>query len=152
MPLEVIGVGFGRTGTLSLKRALEELGLGPTCHMEEVSGPFAHPAMVLYARTNTIDWDTAVADFRSGVDFPSAACGRSSRRATRTPRSFLTVRDPLAWWESTASTIRRVRTMFPRWLVRSCPITGRWSSRDGSRDVASTGRTSAATGLLDPHT
>ena len=27
--LEVIGVGYGRTGTLSLKAALERLGFGP---------------------------------------------------------------------------------------------------------------------------
>jgi hypothetical protein len=31
--MDVIGVGFGRTGTLSLKVALEQLGLGPCQHM-----------------------------------------------------------------------------------------------------------------------
>src|SRR5207302_5534090 len=35
-PVRVIGAGFGRTGTLSLKRALEDLGFGPTYHMQEV--------------------------------------------------------------------------------------------------------------------
>jgi hypothetical protein len=71
MPLEVIGAGFGRTGTLSLKRALEELGLGPTYHMEEVIRSPSHiRRWLLYARTTTIDWDTVFADFRSGVDFP----------------------------------------------------------------------------------
>jgi hypothetical protein len=43
MPLEVIGAGLGRTGTLSLKVALEQLGLGPCYHMTEV---FAHPEHV----------------------------------------------------------------------------------------------------------
>ena len=28
MPLKVIGAGFGRTGTLSLKLALDQLGFG----------------------------------------------------------------------------------------------------------------------------
>ena len=36
MTLNVIGAGLGRTGTLSLRRALEELDLGPCHHMEEV--------------------------------------------------------------------------------------------------------------------
>lgn len=34
--LKVIGAGFGRTGTLSLKVALDELSLGPCHHMTEV--------------------------------------------------------------------------------------------------------------------
>ena len=36
MTLKVIGAGFGRTGTKSLKDALEHLGLGPCYHMVEV--------------------------------------------------------------------------------------------------------------------
>ena len=38
--MRVIGAGFGRTGTASLKAALEELGFGPCYHMTEV---FEHP-------------------------------------------------------------------------------------------------------------
>jgi hypothetical protein len=34
--LKVIGAGFGRTGTMSLKAALEELGFGPCYHMTEL--------------------------------------------------------------------------------------------------------------------
>lgn len=34
--MQVIGAGFGRTGTLSLKTALERLGYGPCHHMKEV--------------------------------------------------------------------------------------------------------------------
>jgi hypothetical protein len=44
MALQVIGAGFGRTGTLSLKQALDELGLGPTYHMEEVVRRPSHVA------------------------------------------------------------------------------------------------------------
>ena len=36
MTLKVIGAGFGRTGTLSLKEALEKLGFDPCHHMKEV--------------------------------------------------------------------------------------------------------------------
>ena len=35
--IKVIGSGFGRTGTFSLKQALEKLGFGPCYHMAEVS-------------------------------------------------------------------------------------------------------------------
>lgn len=125
MPLEVIGAGFGRTGTLSLKRALEELGLGPTYHMEEVIRNPSHiRRWLLYARTNTIDWDTVFANFRSGVDFPVSCVWAELAARYPDAKVVLTVRDPQAWWESTASTIYRVRTMFPRWLVRLVPITG----------------------------
>ena len=36
MSLKVIGAGLGRTGTLSLKVALEQIGFGPCYHMAEV--------------------------------------------------------------------------------------------------------------------
>jgi len=36
MTIEIIGGGFGRTGTLTLKLALERLGFGPCYHMVEV--------------------------------------------------------------------------------------------------------------------
>ena len=36
MGLKVIGAGFGRSGTRSLKTALEGLGFGRCYHMEEV--------------------------------------------------------------------------------------------------------------------
>ena len=36
MSLKIVGAGFGRTGTTSLKMALEQLGLGPCFHMFEV--------------------------------------------------------------------------------------------------------------------
>ena len=41
--MKIIGAGFGRTGTTSLKAALEELGYGPCYHMTEV---FEHPEHV----------------------------------------------------------------------------------------------------------
>ena len=31
--MKVLGVGFGRSGTMSLKQALEDLGQGPCLHM-----------------------------------------------------------------------------------------------------------------------
>ena len=36
MTLKVIGAGLGRTGTLSLKLALEHIGFGKCSHMSEM--------------------------------------------------------------------------------------------------------------------
>jgi hypothetical protein len=36
MSIRIIGAGFGRTGTHSLKLALEELGFGKCFHMEDL--------------------------------------------------------------------------------------------------------------------
>ncbi|MFT5395500.1 MAG: hypothetical protein ACI85N_000685 [Gammaproteobacteria bacterium] len=52
MAPSVIGAGFGRTDTMSLKMALEQLGLGPCHHMEEVFTntaqlPFTQPLIEL---------------------------------------------------------------------------------------------------------
>ena len=45
MSLKVIGAGFGRTGTMSLKHALEDLGFGPCYHMIELTN---QPEDVVY--------------------------------------------------------------------------------------------------------
>ena len=42
MTLAVIGAGFGRTGTASLRSALERLGFAPCYHMFEVVAQPAH--------------------------------------------------------------------------------------------------------------
>src|SRR5271166_3609013 len=81
MTLKVIGSGFGRTGTMSLKRALEELGYGPCHHMEEV---FAHPEQVAHwqalAAGRPVKWDEVFAGYISQVDWPGAQCLARNRR------------------------------------------------------------------------
>ena len=127
MSLRVVGAGFGRTGTLSLKRALEELGFGPTYHMQEVMRRPSHVAKWLrYARTGEVVWEDVFSEFASGVDFPVSCVW--DRLAAHYPdaKVILTVRDPQTWWASTASTIYRMRTMFPPWVMRLVPTTRRW--------------------------
>ncbi len=73
MPLKVIGAGYGRTGTLSLKLALEQLGLGPCFHMSEA---IANPACVaawVEATQGRADWEQLFAGYRSTVDHPGCA-------------------------------------------------------------------------------
>ena len=73
MGLSVIGAGFGRTGTLSLKAALEQLGFGPCHHMAEI---FADPEQLPHwqraAAGEPVDWDEVLAGYRATVDWPSA--------------------------------------------------------------------------------
>lgn len=127
MPLQVVGAGFGRTGTLSLKRALDELGFGPTYHMEEVVRRPSHIASWLrYARTGEANWDEIFSGFGSGVDFPVSCVWEGLAAYYPDAKIVLSIRDPQAWWTSTETTIYPTRTMFPRWLMRLAPVTGRW--------------------------
>lgn len=106
MPLSVIGSGFGRTGTLSLRIALERLGFGPCYHMLEV---LEHPEHVKFwaaaASGEDVDWDDMFAPYAATVDNP--ACSYFAELADYYPeaRVIHTVRDPERWFESTRNTI-----------------------------------------------
>ncbi|QYG93710.1 sulfotransferase family protein [Iamia sp. SCSIO 61187] len=115
--LQVIGTGFGRTGTLSLKRALDRLGFGPTYHMQEALRRPSHlRAWREYSRTGVIDWDEVLGPYRSTVDYPTCLAWREL--ADRYPGAKIvhTVRDAERWWESTATTIYQGRTVLPHWF------------------------------------
>ena len=106
MPLHVIGAGSGRTGTLSLRRALDELGFGPTYHMEEVVRRPSHVASWLrYARTGEVNWDEMFSGFGSGVDFPVSCAWEELATYYPDAKIVMTIRDPQAWWTSTEATI-----------------------------------------------
>jgi len=106
MPLEVIGAGYPRTGTMSLKLALEQLGFGPTHHMIEI---FDHPDQAaLWARAfseDGIDWEDVLAGYNSCCDAPS--CFVYKELAARYPRAkvILTIRSAESWWESAQATV-----------------------------------------------
>jgi hypothetical protein len=106
MALAVIGAGFGRTGTLSLKGALEQLGFGPCYHMTEV---FAHPEHVPRwrdaAEGRPVDWDAVFAGYRATVDWPACAFWRALVARWPDAKVILTVRDPARWYESVSKTI-----------------------------------------------
>lgn len=106
MSLEIIGPGFGRTGTHSMKIALEHLGFGPAHHMFEVrDNPRLLPDWEAIARGETRDWESVFAGYRAQVDWPGARVWREL--CTRYPdaRVILTVRDPEDWHRSVEQTI-----------------------------------------------
>jgi hypothetical protein len=106
MTLSVIGAGFGRTGTLSLKLALEQLGFGACYHMVEV---FRNPKAPGYweaaADGQPADWDEVFAGYGATVDWPSATFWRELAEAYPSAKVVLTLRDPEAWFASTQATI-----------------------------------------------
>lgn len=109
MSLEVIGAGLGRTGTLSLKLALEQLGFGPCHHMVEV---MAHAETTeLWRRAaegEKVDWNEIYKDYRSTVDWPG--CHFYKQLATVYPKAkvVLSVRDPKKWLASMNETILKL--------------------------------------------
>lgn len=106
MALKVIGAGFGRTGTMSLRDALNELGFGPCYHMSEV---MAHPQFANYwarlARGESVDWDEVFDGYQSTVDWPACTYWRELAAHYPEAKVILTVRDPGQWFESTRNTI-----------------------------------------------
>ena len=106
MPLHVIGAGLGRTGTLSLKLALEQLGLGPCYHMMEVrSAPERLEHWNRIAAGEKVDWEEVFAGFRSTVDWPACNYWRELMVRYAHAKVILSLRDPEGWWRSTQSTI-----------------------------------------------
>ena len=115
--MEVIGGGFGRTGTLSLKAALERLGFAPCYHMVEVPrrghGPFWREAMRRKARREPVDWGAAFAGYRATVDFPAANFYAELAEAYPKAKIVLTVRNPQRWYESASKAFGSVSTIDP---------------------------------------
>jgi len=106
MTLKVIGAGFGRTGTLSLKSALDELGLGPCYHMVETHAHPEHDAMWLaLAKGEAADWRPILKGYASTVDWPTTYFWRDLAAANPDAKIILTLRDPDAWYRSAAATI-----------------------------------------------
>jgi Sulfotransferase domain len=106
MPLEIVCRGFGRTGTNSLKLALEHLGFGPCHHMFEVrDNPELLPDWQAAARGERVDWDKVFRGYRSQVDWPGARYWRELARHFPESKVILSVRDPDAWFDSVQATM-----------------------------------------------
>lgn len=109
MGMRVIGVGVGRTGTYSLKLAINELGFGPCHHMEEVlhNMPVQVP-LWSDAVEGDPDWAQIYEGYQSAVDWPTAGFFRELVAEYPTARFVLTQRDPERWADSFGSTIYKL--------------------------------------------
>jgi len=110
--MKVIGAGFGRTGTTSLKAALETLGFGPSYRLTEV---FKHPEHVAFweaaRRGERVDWEGFFSGYGVAVDWPACTFYGEIMEAFPGAPVILTVRDPKRWYESVRSTIYGIRTL-----------------------------------------
>lgn len=104
--LRVVGAGVGRTGSHSLKLALEQL-LGGTCHhMVEVFGhPEEVPVWIDAIDGRPVDWDALMQDYKAQVDWPGASFWPELSAANPDALVILSVRDPDAWFTSCTNTI-----------------------------------------------
>jgi Sulfotransferase domain len=104
--LRVVGAGLGRTGTASLKLALERILGGRCYHMSELRDrPADVCAWYRAVYCDYPDWRRFLADFRAVVDWPAAAFWRQLTRANPDAIVLLSVREVNEWWESASRTI-----------------------------------------------
>jgi len=106
--VDVIGAGLGRTGTLSLKAALEILGFTPCWHIEDMAPGVSLSSGQLdlwhrLAQGEQIDWQALFAGYRATTDAPACMFYREQLEAFPEARVVLTKRDPLSWAASTAA-------------------------------------------------
>jgi hypothetical protein len=133
--MDVIGVGLGRTGTASLKTALEQIGFGPCYHMMEV---LDQPERVRQWRRigdadgQGVNWDAVFAGYRSTVDWPGAGFWRELVEAYPDAKVILTVRDPERWFDSALRTVFQfpIRRRGP-WERRAFNAVVRWNPPSG---------------------
>lgn len=104
--LQIIGAGFGRTGTESMRRALEMLGFGPCHHNFVLAEDADHKQRWIDALdSGDMDWNQLLKGFRSCVDWPTAFFWPELSRQFPKAKVVLTWRPPENWWRSYAKTI-----------------------------------------------
>ncbi|HJM71553.1 MAG TPA: sulfotransferase [Gammaproteobacteria bacterium] len=124
MTLKVIGAGFGRTGTLSLKEALDKLGYGPCHHMKEVMlNSEQAEYFYLASMGEKVDWDEVFKDYNSAVDWPAAAYYKELSEKYPDAKVILGMRDAGSWYDSASTTIYQMSQNFPKWIRLIFPRT-----------------------------
>src|SRR3954452_895758 len=110
MTLQVVGAGLGRTGTHSLKAALEQLLGGPCYHMIEVFGrPDDIPVWHEAVKGNMPDWNAFLGEYRAAVDWTASAFWRELADANPDAVVLLSTRASAdAWWKSASNTIFQI--------------------------------------------
>lgn len=102
------GAGVGRTGTYSLKLAINQIGLGPCHHMEEVLLGMSVHVPFWSAAADNPDWPRIYDDYKSAVDWPTACFYRELLEQFPDVKFELTERDPERWADSFGATIYKL--------------------------------------------
>lgn len=121
---KVFGLGPGRTGSDSLKRALNELGFGPAYHMDEVmlerSGISTEGHLVQWrsaALGQPVDFQALLEDWGSGVDFPLSSFPQELLAAFPDARFVLSKRPGAKWFRSINASICAADEAFARFPI-----------------------------------
>jgi Sulfotransferase domain len=111
--IRVVGTGLGRTGTTSLKAALERLGFGPCLHAEDI---FRRPTLIRpllgAIESGSADWDEVLAGYQSFVGGPTSTRWREIAEYYPEAKVIHTVRDPDRWLGSMRTTLFKRRERF----------------------------------------
>ena len=106
MSIRVIGAGFPRTGTTTLKKALEQLGYDETYHFKDL---IAKPKKLKYWKElehdGQTDFETLFDGYQATVDFPGYPYYKILLQKYPNAKVVLTKRDFESWYESTSKTI-----------------------------------------------
>jgi hypothetical protein len=109
MSVKVIGAGWGRTATNSLKLALEQLDYGVCHHMWEVGhAPDRLVPLWNAALDGQPDWPAIFEGNRSAVDWPVAAFWSELADYYPEAKIILTTRSAESWSASISNTILQV--------------------------------------------
>jgi hypothetical protein len=121
--MKIIGAGFGRTGTLSLKKALELIGMGPCYHMDEmIRFPKHMDVWKTAAQGKPVNWDDIFAKYQSTLDFPASLYYRELLAAYPNAKVILTVREPERWYQSMYETAYTMMELYtPAWVKKYVP-------------------------------
>ena len=105
MAIELIGAGLPRTGTLTQKVALEQLGLTPCYHWVDLLADLGQLPAWEAAMDGSADWPAMFGDARATVDWPGGYFYRELAEAYPQAKVLLSVRDPESWEPSFRETI-----------------------------------------------
>ncbi len=106
MSLKVIGAGWGRTGTLSLKYALEKLGFDKCYHMMEVQLNPGHAERWIAAHEGEpVDWEDLFDGYQAAVDWPTCNFWEAQMEVFPDAKVLLSRREPEGWYKSIMNTI-----------------------------------------------
>src|SRR3954451_12294678 len=114
MSVQVVGAGLGRTGTMSLKVALEQLLGGRCYHMfETFERPDDGPVWVAASQGEMPDWNAFLKEYAAVVDWPACDFWREISDANPEAIVLLSVRESAdAWWRSANATIFQAMRRF----------------------------------------
>lgn len=124
--MEIIGAGFGRTGTTSLKKALDQLGFGPVLHGMDFNDRRFHLQRPWHNKVRglQVPWDKLVEGHRSAIDWPVAHYWRQLAAEYPDAKIILTHRPVRNWLESFKATILpNIASQF------NSPAEGEWAAQ-----------------------